>query len=149
MCSRAEAETHAEKTETHAEKTETHEEKNVTATDLRLGPRRNRRLLTGTLALLLLSPVGAAHATTSVPATTADPGASLCTLCTSVTVTGTVSAYVKATATADGYITIGGVKRVIKAGVTLPAVVTVGSSVKLTLTLDGAGKITACAVVSV
>ena len=121
----------------------------MTTTNLPLGPRRNRRMLTGTLALVLLSPVGAAHASTSAPATTTDPVPSLCTLCTSVTVTGTVSAYVKATATTDGYLTIGGVKHVIKAGVTLPAVVTVGSSVQLTLTLDGAGKITACAVASV
>ena len=64
-------------------------------------------------------------------------------------VSGTVSAYVKATTTANGYITIGGVKYIIKAGTTLSALVKVGVYVNVTLTLNGSNQVTACAVISV
>ena len=118
-------------------------------TDFLWGAPRSRGIVTGTLALVLLSPVSAVHANTSTPVMDPVTTTSLCDLCTSVTVTGKVSAYVKATATSHGYITIGGVKHLIKAGVNLPVAVKVGATVKLTLTLDLLGRITACTVNSV
>ncbi len=90
----------------------------------------------------------AAYATTSDPLTTTTVTTSSCTQCTT-SVSGLVSQYVKATATAGGYIVIGGVRYVIKAGVSLPSLITLNSTVKLTLTLDAAGKVTTCVVTSV
>ncbi len=64
-------------------------------------------------------------------------------------VSGKVSAYVAATSTTNGSITIGGKVYVIKAGTTLSSLVKVGAYVNLTLTLNASGQITACTVISV
>ncbi len=90
-----------------------------------------------------LRPSSTAHATT-VAATTATS----CTQCTK-NVSGTVTAYVKATASTNGYITIGGVKYIIKAGTTLPSTIKVGAYVNLTLTLNASGQVTSSTVISV
>ena len=80
-------------------------------------------------------------------------GSNQVTVCTvisvKVNVSGTVTAYVKATASTNGYIVIGGVKYIIKAGTTLSALVKVGAVVNVTLTLNGSGQVVACAVLSV
>jgi hypothetical protein len=66
----------------------------------------------------------------------------------SITVAGLVSAYVKATATTNGSITIAGKKIIIKAGVALPAAIKIGVRAKLALTLDSTGHVTRCSFVS-
>ncbi len=112
--------------------------------------RRGYKPLAALVIALLSAPSApsAAYATTSDPLTTTTVTTSSCTQCTT-SVSGLVSQYVKATATADGYIVIGGVRYVIKAGVSLPSLITLNSTVKLTLTLDAAGKVTTCVVTSV
>jgi hypothetical protein len=64
-----------------------------------------------------------------------------------LSVSGLVTAYVKATSTANGSITIGGKTYVIKAGVSLPTCVKLGINVTLRLTLNGGGQVTGCAFV--
>ena len=113
---------------------------------------RRRLLLLVSLMIPLLVMATAAPAFrasgTAYAAPAAATAATTCTQCTT-SVSGTVSAYVKATATANGYITIGGVKYVIKAGTTLSSLIKVGVYVSLRLTLNASGQITACTVLSV
>jgi hypothetical protein len=65
-----------------------------------------------------------------------------------LTVSGLVTAYVKATSTANGSITIGGRTLVIRAGVSLPAAVKVGVNVKLSVHFNANAQVTACDFVS-
>ena len=102
-----------------------------------------------TLLLVLATAAPAFRASgTAYAAPAAATAATTCTQCTT-NVSGTVTAYAKATATANGSITIGGTKYVIKAGTTLSATIKVGVYVSLRLTLNASGQVTACAVISV
>jgi len=60
------------------------------------------------------------------------------------TVSGLVSAYVRATASSNGSITIGGHTYTIKAGVSLPLCIQVGVYVSLKLQFNGSGHVTSC-----
>ncbi|HVM30043.1 MAG TPA: hypothetical protein VM305_04655 [Candidatus Limnocylindrales bacterium] len=66
-----------------------------------------------------------------------------------VAVSGLITAYVKATATSNGSITVGGQTFKIKAGVSLPAYVKVGVNLKADLLLNAAGLVTGCNVLSI